>query len=84
MPHVYIMSKFRKYQPSHMQLFYNLLNYNESFFVVRNLSSPSYILITSNFLICQPTHKNKVCDYSINLFTLIWLLNNAFVYCQFN
>ena len=55
-----------------MQLFYNLLNYNESFFVVRNLSSASYILITSNFLICKPTHKNKVCDYTMNLFTLNW------------
>ncbi|MDB0000688.1 hypothetical protein N9E53_06365 [Amylibacter sp.] len=31
------MSKFRKYQPSHMQLFYNLLKYNKSFIVVRNL-----------------------------------------------
>ena len=31
------MSKFRKYQPSHMQLFYNLLKYNEYFIVVRNL-----------------------------------------------
>jgi len=32
-----------------MQLFYNLLNYNESFFVVRNLSCASYIY---NALFC--------------------------------
>jgi len=27
----------------------------------------------------QGRQKNKVCDYTMNLFTLNWLLNNAFV-----